>query len=343
MPLSANGQRIENADSVELNSGGTGNPSLETGTDDPTSVGLAAAEGSVYMRNVPAAGELYIKTGVGATAWTQAVVGTASVSLDQAYDTGRVVTADSGPIEVNNNVADTTACIKMQRLPGSVAAATVIDIDCGPNATGNALDILVQNVGAKAIEVTNSTAPTGAHVDLSTAGLGAGGKVLRVATSAAGDVTSLGLSIEMNAGHAGNALQITHPGSGKALVADNDVSITGDTDITGTLKMVGAQFTSVIALADAASIATNAALGNIFEVTLGGNRTLANPTNLDDGTYIWIITQDGTGSRTLAYDSLFKFPGGITPTLTTTAGAVDILTAIYDGTSLLTTFQADFQ
>lgn len=90
-----------------------------------------------------------------------------------------------------------------------------------------------------------------------------------------------------------------------------------------------------VALTDAATIATDASLGNVFTVTLGGNRTLGAPTNLADGaTYIWRITQDGTGSRTLAFASVFKFPGGIDPTLTTTAAAVDIISGVSDGTNI---------
>ena len=38
------------------------------------------------------------------------------------------------------------------------------------------------------------------------------------------------------------------------------------------------------------------------------------------------IYQDGTGSQTLAYTSCWRFAGGSTPTLTTTAGACDMLT-----------------
>lgn len=83
---------------------------------------------------------------------------------------------------------------------------------------------------------------------------------------------------------------------------------------------------SVQALTDAASIAMDASLGNYFSVTLGGNRTLANPSNLvvGQGGSI-IITQDATGSRTLAFGTSWKFAGGTAPTLSTTAGAVDRL------------------
>ena len=59
-------------------------------------------------------------------------------------------------------------------------------------------------------------------------------------------------------------------------------------------------------------------------MTLGGNRTIANPTNLTAGQSGSIfLVQDGTGSRTAAWGSYWDFAGGTAPTLTTTASAVD--------------------
>jgi hypothetical protein len=83
---------------------------------------------------------------------------------------------------------------------------------------------------------------------------------------------------------------------------------------------------AISALTDGATITPDFAVANNFSVTLGGNRTLANPSNLTAGASgcIW-ITQDGTGSRTLAYGSQWDFTGGTAPTLTTTAAAVDCL------------------
>lgn len=98
-----------------------------------------------------------------------------------------------------------------------------------------------------------------------------------------------------------------------------------------------------VALTDATSIATNGALGNLFSVTLGGNRTLANPTNLKDGaTYMWIIKQDATGNRTLAYGTTFAWPGGTTPALSTAANAIDVISAVYDGTKLYAACNKNF-
>jgi hypothetical protein len=90
-----------------------------------------------------------------------------------------------------------------------------------------------------------------------------------------------------------------------------------------------------VALTDAATIATNASLGNHFRVTLGGNRTLGNPTSPTDGQKVlWEIIQDGTGSRTLTLDTNFALGTTISSvTLTTTAGKRDFLGAVYNATA----------
>jgi len=98
------------------------------------------------------------------------------------------------------------------------------------------------------------------------------------------------------------------------------------------------------ALTDTATIATDASTGNVFTVTLGGNRTLGAPSNLKAGaTYIWIITQDGTGSRTLSFNSVFKWPSGTAPTLTTTAAAIDIISGVSNGTNIYCTALLDLR
>lgn len=98
-----------------------------------------------------------------------------------------------------------------------------------------------------------------------------------------------------------------------------------------------AQRGTITALTDGSTITPNFNNANNFSVTLGGNRTLANPTNLTAGqSGVIVVTQDGTGSRTLAYGSNWKFPGGTAPTLTTTAAAVDVLAYYVESASRIT-------
>ena len=98
-----------------------------------------------------------------------------------------------------------------------------------------------------------------------------------------------------------------------------------------------AQRGTISALTDGATITPNFALANNFSVTLGGNRTLANPSNLTAGqSGVIVITQDGTGSRTLAFGSYWKFAAGTAPTLTTTASAVDVLAYYVESATRIT-------
>lgn len=100
----------------------------------------------------------------------------------------------------------------------------------------------------------------------------------------------------------------------------------GTTSSASKLYVSGNAAQNIAALTDAATIAVDMGTANNFSVTLAGNRTLGNPTNLLAGqSGVIFITQDATGSRTLAYSSFWDFPNGTAPTLTTTANAVDAI------------------
>ena len=108
-----------------------------------------------------------------------------------------------------------------------------------------------------------------------------------------------------------------------------DATIRGNiTYQAGSLKISTSAraYNPITTLTDAASITNDFALGNNFLVTLGGNRTLAAPTNAVAGQSGTIhIIQDGTGSRTLGYNTAWQFVSATVPTLSTGASDVDIL------------------
>ena len=98
----------------------------------------------------------------------------------------------------------------------------------------------------------------------------------------------------------------------------------GDASLDTANNWTKGQRGEITALTDGATITPDFADSNNFSVTLAGNRTLANPSYLTAGQSGSIfVTQDGTGSRTLAYGSYWDFVGGTAPTLTTTASKID--------------------
>jgi len=84
------------------------------------------------------------------------------------------------------------------------------------------------------------------------------------------------------------------------------------------------------ALADGATVAWNMNSGTFATLTLGGNRTMALPSNLKDGSAILKVKQDGTGSRTLAWNAAFKWSMGTAPVLSTGANKTDAFSFIVD-------------
>jgi hypothetical protein len=94
-------------------------------------------------------------------------------------------------------------------------------------------------------------------------------------------------------------------------------------------------------LTDGATINWDVSTGAVATVTLGGNRTFAAPTNLKVGTYLLHVIQDGTGSRTITWNGVFKWPAAVAPTLTTTANRRDIISFVSDGTNLYGSFLPD--
>ena len=86
-------------------------------------------------------------------------------------------------------------------------------------------------------------------------------------------------------------------------------------------------------LTDGATVTLNASTQQVSKLTLGGNRTLSAPTNGVTGQFISIaVIQDGTGSRTLTWNSAYVFTGGTAPTLTTTINKADVFVFRYNGT-----------
>jgi len=137
--------------------------------------------------------------------------------------------------------------------------------------------------------------------------------------------TTAGASLRIRTGTAPSS-----PNAGDLWYASNLFTLHG-----AGFEARGQIFSPTTTLVDGTSIPTDCNDGNVFTVVLGGNRTLANPTNLKDGArYSWRIVQDSGGNRTLAYGSAFKFPGASTPSLSAGVDDIDVISGYSDGTNI---------
>lgn len=95
-------------------------------------------------------------------------------------------------------------------------------------------------------------------------------------------------------------------------------------------------YSKLSTLTDATNIATNVSQGNIFSVTLTGDRNLSAPTGMTSSRQraTWIITQDGTGGRTLTFDVVFNFGIDLTGvSISNSPNATSYIGAMYNPTT----------
>lgn len=130
--------------------------------------------------------------------------------------------------------------------------------------------------------------------------------------------------------------------------------------LTGTLTGVAANFSGALtaaslsvtgqygpdaayALADGATIAIDWNNSNVQTVVLGGTgRTVTSANMISGGRYLFSITEDGTGSRTITtWPAAWDWTGGSAPTLTTTAGKTDTVALYHNGTKIIASFVAN--
>ena len=110
-----------------------------------------------------------------------------------------------------------------------------------------------------------------------------------------------------------------------------DSTMNATCEYTGTAWRVvsaGAQAVTVTGLLQTVSLAN----GNVLDITLNSTTTFTF-TNPTIGTYILKLTQGVGGGFLVNWPVNVIWSGGTAPTLSTTAGKIDIITLIYDGTS----------
>lgn len=93
--------------------------------------------------------------------------------------------------------------------------------------------------------------------------------------------------------------------------------------------------------ASTSTTTVNWANGNLADITLTSSTTLTLSAPVI-GTYIVKLTQGGAGSFTVTWPATVKWSGGIAPVLTTTAGKLDIITLVWDGTSYYGSYALNF-
>lgn len=138
------------------------------------------------------------------------------------------------------------------------------------------------------------------------------------------------------------------PGSGAPTLPDDHLELAQVTVASGASSITNSEITDSrqAALIDADKLSSPAAAqtitysgtptidwsqGKTAYITLGGNPTFTFTGGVSGERYLLVLKQDGTGSRTITLPASVRTGDIGTPTLTTTAGAVDYIGFVYNG------------
>jgi hypothetical protein len=302
---------VGTAGAFVVNGGALGTPSsgtLTNATGLPVGTGISGLGTNVATAlavNVGTAGAFVVNGGALGTPSS----GTLTNATGLPVGTGISGFGTSVATALAVNVGSAGAVVVNGGALGTPSSGTVT------NLTGTASININGTVGA-------TTATTGAFTTLSATGVTTvqAGSVSAPAITTSGD-TNTGIFFP-----AADTIAFAEGGvEVMRLDSSGNVNI-ATTGVAAKLYVSGNAAQNVAALTDAATIAVDMGTANNFSVTLAGNRTLGNPTNLLAGqSGVIFVTQDATGSRTLAYSSFWDFSDGAAPTLTTTANAVDAI------------------
>lgn len=316
-------------------SAGTGNITFTL----PQSIGTASAVSFASLATSAASPLLLTNGQLITVALTSQTVGGATLTIPDFASVSDEFVFKTKSVTMSNKTfvapaLGTPASGVMTNVTGTAAGLTAGNVTTNANLTGH-----VTSVGNAAILGAFTLAQLNTAVsDADVASL-AGTETLSNKTLTAPKLVSGGFIADANGNElligvttasAVNELTTTNAATGNApkLAAtgtDTNINLDLDSKGTGIIRPQHAVVNKVVALTDGVNIATDASLGNIFTVTLAGNRTMDNPTNGTVGqTIIYRIKQDATGTRTLALGTEFRGSTDVPlPTLTTTANAVD--------------------
>jgi len=188
----------------------------------------------------------------------------------------------------------------------------------------------------QSVATTSSPSFVGATLtNLNTAGI--------VTNSAAGVLGTVATTGTGNVVKATSPVLVT-PTLGDATatsIVSNTITVTSE-NVMGDITAKRYKLTMPSTIAASSTTTIDLSTGNVFTVSMGMNISTLNLTNPGLGTYLIKFVQDATGSREVSFPIAWKWAGGIAPSLTNTAGKIDIVTLIYDGSTFYATIVQNF-
>jgi hypothetical protein len=252
-----------------------------------------------------------------------------NISGNAANVTGTVAVANGGS-------GATTAQGAINTFAGAVTSGSYLRGN-GTNVVMSAIQAadvptLNQNTTGTAANVTGIVAVANGGTGTTTPSLVAGTNVTVTGTwpnqtISGGGMTYPGAGIPVSTGTAWSTSKTTPTG---------DIVGTTDTQTLSAKTLINPTITNYVETAYVANTSTAFTVsltnGTIQILTLTANATITMPTATSGKSFILLLKQDATGSRTVTWSTVV-WPGGTAPTITATASKQDIYSFFADGTN----------
>ena len=217
--------------------------------------------------------------------------------------------------------------VKLNELPdgsGNLSNDDIFLFMDNPSGSGTTKKISFSDISSNIAATIVDSAPVKNIV--------AGSNITVSSVSGTYTVASTGGS-SITVANSGDNRILTSTGSSTGINAESNLTFDGSgLSVNGTAQFYQI-FPTVSGVGNVSGIVnTNVSLAQVFDMTLTGNTTLANPINAVDGVTIrWRIRQDATGGRTVTLGNKFVIPSSATSPLpfSTAANKMDILAATY--------------
>jgi len=251
---------------------------------------------------------------------------TATSDVHIPNNVGIVFGGDSEKIEGDG----TDLVISANNLTIDAAADIILD------AAGN--DFNFKAGGTEVLRITNSSSdvvikPTVDAKDIIFQQYD-GTEVARIEDNATFNVSSAGKFAYAGTAVTATAAEINY--SDLATLGTTAASKVFSADANNLTKITGGVYLEEDTLSFDATQDWDVRASPVAKVTLTANVTFDAPSNPTTGQYISIVCiQDGTGSRTIAWNAVFEFKDDEAPTATTTANKGDMFTFRYNGSKWL--------
>jgi hypothetical protein len=202
--------------------------------------------------------------------------------------------------------------------PGSITSATWNGATVAVNRGGTGLTAGTSG-GVLYYSATGTLASSAALASNSIVIGGGAGAAPATTTTGTGVLTFLGTP------SSANLLSAMTDETGTGLLVFNNTPALTNPTVTNYVETLYSANTSTAITVDLAN-------GTVQNLTLTGNATITMPTAVAGKSFIIILSQDGTGSRTVTWSTV-SWPGATAPTITSTASKRDIFSFFSNGTS----------